>query len=79
MFNCIIQRQVKLGQEGQEAEREKKIVEGNHPNIADAKKKRKVTTMSNGQTDGRDSRREILKKRGRLKKKTTSSPITINS
>ena len=51
----------------------------NHPNIIDLKKKRNVTTMTDGQTDSRDSGREILEKRDRLKKKTTSSPITISS
>ena len=35
--------------------------------------------MTDDQTNGPDSVREIFKKRGRLKKKTTSFPITISS
>ena len=55
------------------------VVEGNHPHIGDAKKKKNVIIMANGETDDHDSGRKTLKKRDRLKKKTTCSPITISS
>lgn len=45
------------------------VVEDNHPHIGDAKKKKNVIIMANGEIDDHDSGRKILKKRGRLKKK----------
>jgi hypothetical protein len=47
----------------------KRVEEDNLSNIVNAKKKKKITTRVDCEADGRDSRREIFEKRGRLKKK----------
>lgn len=83
----VVQTQVQLhsskagedGAGGSRGRERKMIEEDNLSNIANAKKKRKITTRVDCEADGRDSGREILEKRGRDKKKKTSSPIIITS
>lgn len=56
-------------------------MEGNHPNVAEAKNKRKVTNMAEVRTHGCDEGREICEKRDIVPKlppkKTTTSPSQL--
>lgn len=61
----------------------KTTMEGNHSEVAEAKKKRKVTSLAGVRIDGRNRGSEICEKRKSVlkvpPKKTMNSPITISS
>ena len=58
-------------------------MEGNHPDVVEAMKKRKVTSLADVRIDGRNRRREICEKCKSVfkvpPKKTMNFPITISS
>jgi hypothetical protein len=58
-------------------------MEGNHPNVAEAKKKRKMTSLADVRFDARDGGREIYEKHGTVPKvppkKITTSLIMVSS
>ena len=61
-----------VGAGGLRGREKKRVVENNHPNIADAKKKRKMTTMADNQTC--DSGKKYLKNVVVLRKKQQVLP-----
>ena len=65
-------RACEVGAGGSRGREKKRVVENNHPNIADAKKKRKVTTMADNQTC--DSGKKYLKNVVVLRKKQQVLP-----
>lgn len=66
---------MKLGQEGREAERGRGLRKTTFQTSLMQRKRKKITTRVNCEADGRDSRREIFEKRGRLKKKKRKKKI----